>query len=57
MMGESLEVVVRRSEFQKGTGGEGVVVKTLQKRIKGSKVLFSLLVKEIAAGFPLMLYD
>ena len=23
MMGETLEVVVRRSEFQKGTGGEG----------------------------------
>ena len=56
MMGESLEVVVRRPEFQKGTGGEGVVVKN-QKKIKGSKVLFSLLLKEIAAGFPLMLYD
>ena len=49
MMGESLEVVVRRSEFQKGTGGEGGSSK---KKIKGSKVLFSLLVKEIAAVFP-----
>ena len=36
MMGESLEVVVRRSEFQKGTGGEGVVVKKKgQKKIQG----------------------
>ena len=49
MMGENLEVVVRRSEFQKGTGGEGIVVKII---IKGSKVLFSLLVKKKAAVFP-----
>ena len=37
MMGESLEVVVRRSEFQKGTGGEGGSSK---KKIKVSIVLF-----------------
>ena len=30
VMGESLEVIVRRPEFQKGTGGEGVVKKKQQ---------------------------